>query len=183
MGRKEKALSCKITYKDKNASEIASKNAQRIRNLMRRYNNYRVNGLYEKANKCTVKWAPEQYAIVQRNAVAVRAKIRRYKYIEIIRERDKIHSRKRRAKYPEKVRKMNIIYSQNWRDSHKEESRIRSTMSSRKRAAELRDSYVVHMMCRRDDMLNRNEIPPELIELKRKQLKLIRHVKNVKNNN
>lgn len=69
------------------------------------------------------------------------------------------------------------IYKRRYRLKYKKREKLRSREASRNHTKNITDKYLKDLIRRRNKSIKTQDITSEMIEIKRKQLKLYRHVK------
>ena len=133
-----------------------------------------LTGFAHNCKKCAGECKRKDYAMRPETRIAKRAWDARN--VEKVREQDKIRGERYRAK-PEK-RELLAKAGKRWKAANPEKAKA----SSKKRAGELTDAYVNQLLCAHTGgkYISKSkwpEIPPELIEVKRAQLKLLHRIK------
>lgn len=78
--------------------------------------------------------------------------------------------------FDKKCKPCNRTMNKKWRDAHGDELRERARLREKTAAAEVSDAYAKHLLSKRS-ALGRADFPPQLVELKKMQIKLERAVK------
>ncbi|MCK6401286.1 MAG: hypothetical protein L6Q74_05150 [Sphaerotilus natans subsp. sulfidivorans] len=119
---------------------------------------------YNTAHKDEIR--ARKHAYLQENREKERERIKRWARANP----DKAHAIKRR--YAEKHGDRDLLRLKQFVAENPECKNIRRK--------ELRDAYVAYVMTRRSKLLKPEDIPQDLIDLKRQQLKLLRELKEIK---
>jgi len=110
----------------------------------------------------------EEFKKTAREYVKLRRKID-FKFAEKERQKNKV--------YHKQNSKERQLYRKKWANSNVEKNRAYSRISSKKQIINLTDYYVCKRIINKDKLF-KEDIPQDLIELKRKQLILTRQIKN-----
>ena len=133
-----------------------------------------LTGFAYNCKKCAAEHKRKDYATRPETRIAKRAWDARN--VEKVREQDKIRGQRYRAK-PEK-REILAKAGKRWKAANPEKAKA----SSKKRAGELTDAYVTQLLCagpggKHIPKSKWPGIPPELVEVKRAQLKVLHRIK------
>lgn len=152
---------CKECVKIYNV-EYRKRNAEKIK---------RKTATYHQINKDKIKKRSAQWA--KDNPEKVKAKQAKY----VSKNKDKIKKAKKKyeANNKDKVRSWRAKYVL----KNSETIKAKQRKHNRKTIEQLADYYIVRLLCQHNKLLTPETIPPELIALKRVQLKLKRYLKEI----
>lgn len=89
---------------------------------------------------------------------------------------------KRKKKWAKNNRDKYNKWQKTYAEKHKDKIRLRTKLYRKIIREELKDSYIINLLTGNSSKIKHKEIPQELIEIKRKQIKLYKNVKQKENN-